>query len=96
MISEDIKKGVTEKIEALKKVKDGKNSDDTKQATEALSLEMQKIGEAMIKNQEAKDKKTKGEDSQKGTIRDADVEEKDSSAQNSEKENKDENEEKNT
>lgn len=46
----DIKKSVEEKMEALKKVKDGDDKDAIKKATEELSTEMQKIGQAMYKS----------------------------------------------
>jgi molecular chaperone DnaK len=42
----DIKTGVTEKIEALKKVKDGEDLAAIQAATESLSAEIQKIGSA--------------------------------------------------
>ncbi len=52
---EDVKKGIEEKVEALKKVKelpDGSH-DDIKKATEELSTEMQKIHEVMAKKAKA-------------------------------------------
>ena len=48
-IGDDIKQSVTEKIEALKKLKDGVGIDAIKKASEELSQAMQKIGEAMAK-----------------------------------------------
>ena len=48
-ITEEIKKGVEEKVEALKKVKDGTDMDAIKKASEELSTEMSKIGEYMAK-----------------------------------------------
>ena len=48
-ITADEKKPVEEKIEALKKVKDGDDSEAIKKATEELSLEAQKIGEKLYK-----------------------------------------------
>lgn len=48
-IGDDIKAAVNEKIDALKKMKDGTDSDAIKKASEELSREMQKIGEAMAK-----------------------------------------------
>jgi len=48
-VSDDIKKPVNEKIEALKKVKDSDDIDAIKKATEELSQAAQKIGEAMYK-----------------------------------------------
>ncbi len=46
-----VKKEVEEKIEALKKVKDGDDSAAIKKATEELSITIQKIGSAMYKDQ---------------------------------------------
>jgi len=48
-VSADIKSGVEAKIAALKEVKDGTDIDKIKKATEELSTEMSKIGEAMQK-----------------------------------------------
>ncbi len=48
-IPEDIKKSVNEKIDALRKVKDGSDASIIKTASDELSREMQKIGEAMMK-----------------------------------------------
>ena len=48
-IPEDVKKGVAEKIDALKKVKDGADQGALKNASDELSREMSKIGEAMAK-----------------------------------------------
>ena len=49
-IPEDLKKGVQEKIDALVKVKGVDDVAGIRTATEALSRELQKIGEAMTKN----------------------------------------------
>ena len=48
-VTADEKKPVEEKIEALKKVKDGDDSEAIKKATEELSQEAQKIGEKLYK-----------------------------------------------
>jgi molecular chaperone DnaK len=54
-VSAEDKKSVEEKIEAVKKVKDGTDTDAIKKATEELSTAAQKVGEAMYKaTQEAK------------------------------------------
>jgi molecular chaperone DnaK len=77
-VSEDIKKGVQEKIDALKKEKDGGNIEAIKTATDSLSAEMQKIGQAMNQNQ-TNNPEQKTADNQTGTqenVRDADFEEK--------------------
>ena len=49
----DIKADVEAKIAEVKKVRDGTDIDAIKKATEALSLSMQHIGEAMAKTQQA-------------------------------------------
>lgn len=46
-VPEDVSKAITEKIEALKKSKDGTDLEQIKKDTEALSAEMQKIGQYM-------------------------------------------------
>lgn len=43
----DVKKAIGDKVEVLKKVKDGDDLEKIKSATQELSTEMQKIGEAM-------------------------------------------------
>lgn len=48
-LPEDVKSGVQAKVDALKGVKDGSDAEAIKKATEELSNEMQKIGEAMAK-----------------------------------------------
>ncbi|MBU2575565.1 molecular chaperone DnaK [Patescibacteria group bacterium] len=48
-IGDEIKKPIQEKIDALKTIKDGEDIEAIKKATEELSKEMQKIGEAMNK-----------------------------------------------
>ena len=48
-ISEDVKKDVNEKIEALKKLQQGEDLDALKKGTEELSVAMQKIGEEVMK-----------------------------------------------
>jgi molecular chaperone DnaK len=70
----DIKKGVEEKIEAVKKVKDGSDEAALKKALDELSQEIQKIGSEMYKQEKATEKevteepelKDKGEETIKG------------------------------
>ncbi|MBX4199989.1 molecular chaperone DnaK [Candidatus Parcubacteria bacterium] len=50
-IPDDIKSGVNQKIEALRKKKDSGTLESIKSATEALSAEIQKIGEYLNKQQ---------------------------------------------
>ena len=52
-VPEDVKKGVAEKIDALKKAKEGDNLEEIKSALANLSAEIQKIGQTMY-NQNAK------------------------------------------
>lgn len=52
----DIKKGVEEKIEAVKKVKDGNDEAVLKQTLDALSREIQKIGSQMYQQEKATEK----------------------------------------
>jgi len=52
-VSADSKKEIEEKVEALKKVKDGDNIDDIKQKTAELSQVIQKIGAEMYKSSQA-------------------------------------------
>lgn len=85
-IGDDIKSGVQDKIDELKKVKDGQDTQATKNATEELSKEMQKIGEAMAKNQQTAPQQPQGEQAQAGdsaqkenkdgNVRDAEFDEK--------------------
>ncbi len=51
-VSEDIKKNVQEKIDALKSARAGSDAAAIKSASEALSTAMSSIGEAMSKNQQ--------------------------------------------
>jgi molecular chaperone DnaK len=51
-VSADVKSGIEKKVADLKAVKDGSDLEAIKKATEALSLEVQKIGEAMQKAQQ--------------------------------------------
>jgi len=70
-VDEAVKTGIEEKVTALKEVKDKEDIEAIKSATEALSTEMQKIGEAMQKEQTEAQPETPQEDG----VRDAEVEE---------------------
>lgn len=50
-VSNDIKKGIEAKIEELKKIKEGDDLEAIKKATQELSVEAQKLGEALYKQQ---------------------------------------------
>jgi len=87
-VGDDVKKPIEEKIEALKKVKDGSDVNAIKTASDELSRVLQKIGEAMQSQQAqaqpaqgqaaqgaenvSEDKKDGGEE---GNVRDADFKE---------------------
>ena len=60
-VTPEIVKGVEDKIADLKKVKDGTDATAIKTATEALSAEMSKIGEAMAKAAQSNPGQTGGE-----------------------------------
>ncbi|MDP3999140.1 MAG: molecular chaperone DnaK [bacterium] len=57
-VSEDIKKLVQEKVDALKSVKDGNDVQKIQSAAQELSTEVQKIGQAMYKNEKSEEPKT--------------------------------------
>ncbi|MBU2109708.1 molecular chaperone DnaK [Patescibacteria group bacterium] len=67
----DTKKNIEEKIEALKKVKDGDDASAIKNAIEELSKNLQQIGEILYKQSQNEEKKKDG-----GQPRDAEFEDK--------------------
>lgn len=72
-----IKAAVEAKITTLKSIKDGNDSSAIKKATEELSLEMQKIGEAMAKQTNNQQQTTDNKEKKGGdeNVRDADFKE---------------------
>ncbi len=94
-VSADIKTAVEGKVSELKKVKDGSDIEQIKKATEELSTEMQKIGEAMSKakaseggeGQKAGDPEEKKDAEGPGgeKVRDAEYEEEDKDKKDEEK-----------
>ncbi|MBI1974347.1 MAG: molecular chaperone DnaK [Candidatus Zambryskibacteria bacterium] len=72
-VPEDIKTGVNAKIDALKKEKDSGNLESIKSATEALSTEMQKIGEYMNRQQTTNDQQQKPPEGENPDIKDAET-----------------------
>jgi molecular chaperone DnaK len=60
-VSEDVKKEIQEKVEALKKVKDGDNIEDIKSKTQELSQVIQKVGAEMYKAAENVKKEEKND-----------------------------------
>lgn len=85
-IPDDIKNAVNEKITGLKKERDGGTIETIKTATEALSTEMQKIGEYMSKNTPKTEEASKPE----GEVKDAEVKEEKAKDDNAEPEVKSE------
>ena len=69
-VSAEVKKGVSDKVEELKKVKDGSDIEIIKKTTEELSKSLQSIGDAMQKSAQPK------EEGGEGKTREADFEEK--------------------
>jgi molecular chaperone DnaK len=65
-ISAETKKEIEEKVNELKKVKDGDNMDDIKQKTAELSQVIQKIGAEMYKQTGGQEKPQGGEEGNKG------------------------------
>jgi len=57
----DVKKEIEEKVEALKKAKDGDNMEEIKQKTQELSQAIQKIGAELYKQNQAQQEKTQGQ-----------------------------------
>jgi molecular chaperone DnaK len=74
-IPAELEKAVQEKIDVLKKAREGSDMNAIKQASEALSTEMSKIGDAMSKTQAAPGGSASGKEDKEGRVRDADFEE---------------------
>ncbi|MCK5080661.1 MAG: molecular chaperone DnaK [Candidatus Moranbacteria bacterium] len=81
-IADDKKKPVEEKIEALKKIKDGDDIEVIKKATEELSQEAQKIGQELYQAAQQAEEKSKGNGQAEGeegkdepNVKDVEVEE---------------------
>jgi len=74
-ISEDIKKDVQEKIDALKKAKESNDKENIKSASDDLSQSLSKIGEA-ISAQNQQNQQSAGTGPDESATRDADFEEK--------------------
>lgn len=71
-VSAEIKTAIEDKIKALREVKDKDDNTAIKSATQALSTELQKIGEAMQK-ESSQTAGTQGAGQQEGNVRDAEV-----------------------
>jgi len=74
-VPEDIKSGVTVKIDALKKEKESGTLETIKSASEALSSEMSKIGEYLSKQSKTDNTQSTAEAKPEGDIKDAEVKE---------------------
>ncbi|MEK7569750.1 MAG: molecular chaperone DnaK [Patescibacteria group bacterium] len=72
----ELKENVNKKIAALKEVKDGADVAAIKSATEELSAEMSKIGEAMQKANPSASSESSTPEEQPGEVRDAEFKEK--------------------
>jgi molecular chaperone DnaK len=75
-VSAEIKAGVQTKIDALKTIRTGTDTEAIKKATDELSRELSKIGEAMMKSQQQEAPKTdekKPEGGAEGNVRDAET-----------------------
>ena len=73
-VTDDIKSSVNDKIAVLKKEKESGSIDSIKSATEALSTELQKIGEYLSKNPPAASAESSGEPKE-GEVKEAEVKE---------------------
>lgn len=65
-INAELKSGITEKIEALKKVQSGENLDEIKSAVADLSAEIQKIGQVMYNKDDHGPENTEPQSNQTG------------------------------
>ena len=74
-IPEDIKKSVEEKVSALKSAKEKDSIDEIKSATEALSNEIQKIGQHMNQQTQQDTSSSQQDTAGDAKVRDAEVEE---------------------
>ena len=74
-IDNKLKKIVEEKVEALKKVKDGDDAEAIKKATEELSTQAQKIGEQIYKQAQANQAQAGADQSSEKTEKNADKKE---------------------
>lgn len=80
-IPAEVKKEIEEKLEALKKAKDGESIEDIKRASQDLAVASQKIGEILYKQaQEGGAKNPDKGATDSGNVKDAEFEEKDDSA----------------
>jgi molecular chaperone DnaK len=60
-VSADVKKSVEEKVQELRKVKDGNDSEMIKKALDELSAEIQKVGSELYRREQANEKEVNEE-----------------------------------
>ncbi len=73
-IPEEVRKEITDKVEALKKAKDGDDAESVKRASQDLAIASQKIGEILYKQEQDKNKDAGS--GQSGNVKDAEFEDK--------------------
>ena len=74
-VPEELKKSITEKIDALKKEQAGGTVESIKSATEALSTEIQKIGQYMTQETSANTEDATGGEKTEDNVKDAEIKE---------------------
>jgi molecular chaperone DnaK len=75
-IEADLKTSVESKVSDLKKEKDGNDLESIKKATESLSTEISKIGEAINKASQNQNQTSQNDQNKDGNVKDAEFEEK--------------------
>jgi len=84
-IGEDIKKNITEKIEDVKKAKEGNDITAIKMKLEEMTTALSKIGETMAKENKDQKEETQAADIKEEQIKDAEVKEEDETSEEDKK-----------
>ncbi|HNU95437.1 MAG TPA: molecular chaperone DnaK [Candidatus Paceibacterota bacterium] len=84
-IGEDIKKNITEKIEDVKKAKEGNDITAIKMKLEEMTTALSKIGEIIAKENKDQKKETQAADIKEEQIKDAEVKEEDETSEEDKK-----------
>ncbi|HQQ21917.1 MAG TPA: molecular chaperone DnaK [Candidatus Paceibacterota bacterium] len=84
-IGEDIKKNITEKIEDVKKAKEGNDVTAIKMKLEEMTTALSKIGETMAKENKDQKEETQAADIKEEQIKDAEVKEEDETSEEDKK-----------
>ncbi len=84
-IGEDIKKNITEKIEDVKKAKEGNDITAIKMKLEEMTTALSKIGETMAKENKDQKEETQAADIKEEKIKDAEVKEEDETSEEDKK-----------